>query len=249
MLINGLNKTTLLDYPGRVAATIFTGGCNFRCPFCHNAGLVLHATQQERISEEEVFLFLEKRKNILKGLCITGGEPTLQPDLPDFIQRVRELSYAVKLDTNGYNPTMLAYLLDNQLLDYVAMDIKNCPNKYAQTVGADKFPGGTNDFLSESIYESVQLLKDACIDYEFRTTVVREFHTKEDLLQIAEWIKGCPRYFLQNYEDNDHILAADSAETQIELFHGYEKAILEDVAEAIRQVPGMTGEVHLRGVE
>ena len=190
MLIVGLNKTTLLDYPGRVAATVFTSGCNFRCPFCHNGHLVLKPSALEVYSEGEVFSFLLKRRNVLKGVCITGGEPTLQADLPDFIRRVKELGYSVKLDTNGYEPEVLETLLKEKLLDYVAMDIKNCKEKYAQTVGLEGFETGR-------IEKSVALLKASGIDYEFRTTVVREFHEREDLRKIGMWLSGCARLFLQ----------------------------------------------------
>lgn len=258
MLINGLNKTTLLDYPGRVAATIFTGGCNFRCPFCHNAGLVLYPYQQEVISEEEILLFLSKRKNILKGLCISGGEPTLQRDLPDFINKVKEMGYLVKLDTNGSNPVLLLNLIKKGLLDYVAMDIKNCVEKYQLTTGIDKTFNKEKAFQIDQIKESVQILKTAQIDYEFRTTVVKEFHAREDLLKIADWIKGCPRYFLQQYEENDNIIAVDEAfqtedaEEQTgsaACFHGYEKEFLESVVRDIQMIFGAVGEVGLRGVD
>ena len=139
MLIAGFNKTTLLDYPGCVAATVFVGGCNFRCPFCHNGGLVLAPLSQKLYSETEILGLLEKRKSILKGVCITGGEPTLHADLPEFILKIKNLGYQVKLDTNGYAPEVLKGLLDDKLLDYVAMDIKNCPDKYAEIVGIDHF--------------------------------------------------------------------------------------------------------------
>ena len=154
MLIVGQNKTTLLDYPGRVAATIFTGGCNFRCPFCHNGDLVLKPSSLDTFSEEEVLSFLIKRKNVLKGVCITGGEPALQEDLPDFIKRIKDIGYAVKLDTNGYMPKILQNLIDDKLLDYVAMDVKNCRAKYGQTVGIENFD-------IQRIEESIKILADA----------------------------------------------------------------------------------------
>ena len=174
MRVLGLNKTTLLDYPGCVAATIFTGGCNFRCPFCHNRGLVVNPPTGQAVSEEEIFTFLQKRKNVLKGVCITGGEPTLQADLPEFIVKVRKMGYRVKLDTNGYKPEVLKGLMEKGLLDYVAMDIKNCPDKYEMMIGI----GESFDF--HKVEESVDLLLGGKVEYEFRTTVVKrcalEFH-------------------------------------------------------------------------
>ena len=178
MLIKGLNKTTLLDYPGRVAATIFTGGCNFRCPFCHNGDLVLKPSIQDAYSEEEVLSFLQKRKNVLKGVCITGGEPTLQADLPVFMEKVKKIGYDIKLDTNGYQPQVLAELIGDGLVDYVAMDIKNSKEKYPETAGL-------NDLQIEKIEESVELLAGATIPYEFRTTVVDELHDEESFRGIT----------------------------------------------------------------
>lgn len=236
MLIAGLNKTTLLDYPGRVAATIFTGGCNFRCPFCHNAGLVLTPSSEENYSKEDVFSFLKKRKNILQGVCITGGEPTLQADLPDFIKELKKLGYAVKLDTNGYHPRMLKELLDAGLLDYVAMDIKNAPAKYGLTTGTEL------DF--QKIEESVELLKTSGLDYEFRTTVVRELHDREDLQHIGQWIRGCPKYFLQQFTESEAVIGMQSGA----VFHAYDREEMEQLAEEVQQILGETGKVQLRGV-
>lgn len=240
MLILGLNKTTLLDYPGRVAATVFTGGCNFRCPFCHNGNLVLKPALQEAYSEEEVLSFLEKRRNLLKGVCITGGEPTLQADLVEFILKIKNLGYAVKLDTNGYEPAVLKELLLKGLLDYVAMDVKNCPEKYERTAGKE-------NFRIEKIEKSMALLKKSEIDYEFRTTVVRELHEKDDILKIGEWIAGCPHYFLQQYQDNENVMCA-LAKGQTESFHGYDKVEMKELAEALENISGMTGKVSLRGL-
>ena len=236
MLIAGLNKTTLLDYPGRVAATIFTGGCNFRCPFCHNAGLVLTPSSAENYSKEDVFSFLKKRRNVLQGVCITGGEPTLQADLPEFIKELKELGYAVKLDTNGYHPRMLEELLEAGILDYVAMDIKNAPAKYELTTGIKL------DF--RKIEESVNLLKASGLDYEFRTTVVRELHDKEDLQNIGKWIRGCPKYFLQQFKNSDTMIGMQGRTT----FHAYEKEKMEQLAEEVQKKLGNTGKVELRGV-
>ena len=197
MIIQGFSKTSLLDYPGHIAADVFTAGCNFRCPFCHNSDLVL--TPSTEYSEEEVLSVLKKRRSILEGVCITGGEPTLQPDLMDFMRKLRELDYKIKLDTNGYRPDVLRAVLSEGLVDYVAMDIKNSFPKYPLTVGM-------NDFCQENIKESISLLMNSNIDYEFRTTVVRELHTAEDLIDIAHMLKNCKQYFLQSFKDSGNVL-------------------------------------------
>lgn len=238
MLIVGLNKTTLLDYPGRVAATVFMGGCNFRCPFCYNRELVLEPTAGTSYSQEEVLAFLKKRKNILKGVCITGGEPTLQADLPDFIGKIRRLGYSVKLDTNGYKPEVLRRLLDKGYLDYVAMDIKNCPEKYAVTTGMNE---EGNRFDLGKIRESVSMLMDGDVDSEFRTTVVKELHTVEDMVKIGEWIKGCSKYYLQRF--------TDSGSTICEGYHGPDVETMKEMVQAIEGIPEMEGKVFLRGVD
>lgn len=197
MKISGLQKLTLLDYPGKMACTVFTYGCNFRCGFCHNALLVTEENS-DNISEDEFFSFLKKRQGILEGVCITGGEPTLQPDLIEFITKVRSLGYAVKLDTNGTNPHLLKSLIDENLLDYVAMDIKHSPDKY------DVICGCKVDM--DAIKESVSIIIDSGIDHEFRTTTVREYHTAEDFDAIAQWIKGDSKYFLQHFEDSGNLI-------------------------------------------
>ncbi|MCR4956932.1 MAG: anaerobic ribonucleoside-triphosphate reductase activating protein [Lachnospiraceae bacterium] len=200
MRIHGFSKTTLLDYPGHVACMVFTGGCNFRCPFCHNGDLVLHPDTAPMISEEEFFTFLKKRQNVLDGVCVTGGEPTLSPDLEDFIRKIRQFDLLVKLDTNGYRPQVLESLLKQHLLDYVAMDIKNSKEKYPMTTG---IPG-----LDVSpVDASVQLLLRCDIPFEFRTTVVKELHHVEDFTSIGEWIKGAPAYFLQCYKDSEQVIS------------------------------------------
>ena len=199
MIIHGFQKMTLLDFPGRVACTIFTASCNLRCPFCHNAGLVTRLDASEKIDENEIFAYLEKRRGILDGVCITGGEPTLQADLADFIRRVRSLGYAVKLDTNGTRPDVLAALLDEGLLDYVAMDVKNCPDRYAETVGIEGFD------LSP-IQASMDLLLGGTTDFEFRTTVTDEMHTPQDIGSLAARISGAPRYFLQPFVDSGNLV-------------------------------------------
>lgn len=213
MYICGLNKTTLLDYPEHLAATIFTKGCDFRCPFCQNSSLVLPERYPDTIPTEEILSFFKKRSSILEGVCITGGEPTLQKDLPEFIASVKELGLKVKLDTNGNHPEMLQYLLEKNLLDYVAMDIKNSPEKYPLTVGIP-------DFSTGKIEQSVALLRSASIPYEFRTTIVKELHTHADMHNIGKWLEGSPVLFLQSFEDSGEILreglSAHSMDTLLE---------------------------------
>lgn len=198
MILKGFQKTTLLDYPGKVACTVFTGGCNFRCPFCHNARLVTEQDREEQISEEEFFSFLKKRQGILDGVCVTGGEPLLQKDILPFLVRIRELGFLVKLDTNGSRPDVLQQILDAKLVDYIAMDLKNSKEKYAWTCGLDTYP--------EQIEQSIALIMQSGIEYEFRTTVVREFHTAEDMVSMAKWIEGAPRYFLQGFIDSGNLI-------------------------------------------
>ena len=220
MRINGFQKTTLLDFPGKVACTVFTAGCNFRCPFCHNASLVLHPKESECIPEEEILAQLAKRKKLLDGVCVTGGEPLLQPDLPFFLEKIKSLGLLVKLDTNGSNPERLKALIDQKLIDAVAMDIKNCREKYALTCGAE--------INLAAVEQSVQLLLSSKLPYyEFRTTVVREIHTKEDLEQIAKWIDGAKHYFLQGFQDSGDLISdgcsAYSAEEMNRLLHSVKR--------------------------
>lgn len=193
MVVDGLQKLTLLDFPGKLACTVFLSGCNFRCPFCYNAPLVFaEESACLKMPEEEFFQFLESRKGILEGVCITGGEPLLR-DLTDFVRSIRDLGFAVKLDTNGSFPDRLRALIEKDLVDYVAMDVKNCLAHYGETVGLAAFD-------TAPIQESINLLKEGRVPYEFRTTVCREHHTKEDFEKIAELLSGAPRYFIQNYE-------------------------------------------------
>ena len=204
MNIQGLQKLTLLDYPGRVACTIFTDGCNFRCPFCHNSDLVLHSTVRQGIapvlSHDALFSFLEKRQGILDGVCITGGEPLLQPDLEEMIREIRELGYLVKLDTNGSFPEKLAHLLEQGLIDYVAMDIKNCPERYRETAGLP------DHYDLTPIRDSVQLLMGGDVPYEFRTTIVREYHRPQDVVSMAQWIAGARQYYLQGFVESENVI-------------------------------------------
>lgn len=199
MKILGFQKTTLLDYPEHVAATVFTGGCNFRCPFCQNADIVYG--KLEEYAEEEILAFLQKRRRILDGVCITGGEPTLQPDLGQFIGKIREMGLKVKLDTNGYRPELLESFLKEGLVDYVAMDIKASREKYALAAGIDPM-----HFDLQRIENSVELLKQGEIPYEFRTTVVRGIHQIEEFEEIGQWLEGSSAYFLQSYNDGGAIL-------------------------------------------
>lgn len=200
MILCGYEKFSMVDFDGKIACTVFTGGCNFRCPFCHNAPLVVGNLKSQQIDESEVFDYLQKRKGLVDAVCVTGGEPTLQPDLCDFLAKVRSMGYATKLDTNGLRPDVLKAVLDDKLVDYVAMDVKNSPEKYAHTVGVQ------NVDMSK-ILNSIQLLKDSGIDFEFRTTLIKEFHTSDDVQKIAYLVSGAPRYFLQKYNDNDGCIA------------------------------------------
>ncbi|MDD3416958.1 MAG: anaerobic ribonucleoside-triphosphate reductase activating protein [Lachnospiraceae bacterium] len=199
MKIHGLNKTTLLDYPGRLAATIFLGGCNFRCVFCHNKSLVLSPDAEPTIPEEDIFHFLESRKNILQGICITGGEPTLWSDLPDFLEKIKRYDLPIKLDTNGTNPQMIKNLYKQHLIDMVAMDIKSSPDHYHEII---EIPF----FQIQPIEESADFLLHADIPYEFRTTVVKEFFTEQIFREIGIWLKGASSYYLQSFKDSDSVM-------------------------------------------
>ncbi len=198
MIIKGFQKLTLLDYPGKVACTVFTGGCNFRCPFCHNALLVTEMDDIE-YTEKEIFQHLERRKGVIEGVAVTGGEPLLQKDIERFLYELRCAGVSVKLDTNGSFPEKLKDILDLGLVDYVAMDIKNSKEKYALTIGLQSFDIST-------VEESIELLRNSEVDYEFRTTVTSNFHTVEDMRSIAQWLQGSPKYFLQNFVDSGMLI-------------------------------------------
>lgn len=204
MLICGLQKLSLLDFPEKLAATIFTGGCNLRCPFCHNAGLVTKLQESAAIPEQEVLAFLRSRIGKLDGVCITGGEPLLQPDLESFIEKVRDLGFAVKLDTNGCTPDRLGALLERGLLDYVAMDIKNSPSKYPETVGLSTFD-------SAPVFESARALMRSGVAYEFRTTLVSGFHTAKDMEELGVLLEGAEKYFLQSFKDSGDLVGFGTA--------------------------------------
>lgn len=199
MQIGGLQKLTLIDFPGRLAATVFLTGCDFRCPFCYSAELVLpqKIKNQPKISQKEFFDFLKDRKGLLEGVVICGGEPTINRNLAQFIKKIKDLGYLVKLDTNGSNPVMLKTLIDKKLIDYVAMDVKAPKEKYKEVVG---LLGCWTDKILRNIEKSINILKESKIDFEFRTTVIPNLLKKEDILKIAHWIKPAPKYFLQNFK-------------------------------------------------
>lgn len=195
MDILGIEKLSLVDFDGYVSATVFTGSCNFRCPFCHNSPLVLDYKNLPVIPEETILAYLEKRKGILEGLCITGGEPTLCKDLPDFIEKVKKLGFKVKVDTNGTNPEMIKSLAENGLADYFAMDIKNDKESYAKIIGFDSYD-------TRNVEKSVDFFLRGKVGYEFRTTLIKEYHEKNNLINIGNWIKGANKYFLQKFKDS-----------------------------------------------
>lgn len=199
MLISGLQKLTLLDYPGQVACTVFTGGCNFRCPFCHNASLVLPEQIPHDSSEEDILDFLKKRVGVLDGVAITGGEPLIHADMPAFLEKVRALGYKIKLDTNGSFPDRLEDIVRAGLVDRVAMDIKNSPELYGVTVGIQ----GVD---MNAIERSKELLLSGIVDYEFRTTVVKGLHTRDSIVGAARWIQGAKEYYLQQFKDSGNVL-------------------------------------------
>lgn len=221
--IGGLQRMTLLDYPGKVACTVFVSGCGFKCPFCHNKELVFVPENYEYYDPSEVMAFLKKRKGLLDGVCISGGEPLLQEDLKEFIREIRRMGYQVKLDTNGYQPDKLRNLLACGLVDYVAMDIKNCPARYAETAGLNQ-----DAFQIENIERSMEVLKQGGVPYEFRTTVVKELHTEEDLVNMAKWIGEAPVLYLQQFQEADSTIQTG--------LHPWPKEEMEAVLEKIRPI-------------
>ena len=208
-LICGFNKLTMVDFDGKMSATIFLGACNFRCPFCHNSSLVLDPNDNDKVSFNEIYDYLKLRRGILEAVCITGGEPTLYPDLKEMIVKIKELGYLVKLDTNGTNPGIVKELYKEGLIDYVAMDIKNSYSKYPITTGKKSID---NDPLKESI----EFLISSGIDYEFRTTLVKELHTLSDIKDIALMIKGAKKYYLQQFIDNGGCIVSGLHKVDIE---------------------------------
>jgi len=230
MKIYGLQKMTLLDFPGHVACTVFLGGCDFRCPYCHNFELACGKASPV-MEEDDLLSFLEKRKGLLDGVAVTGGEPTLSAGLDAFLRRVRQMGFLTKLDTNGYHPDILKKLLDEGLVDYVAMDIKNSPGKYAMTCGIDSVD-------MSRIRESIRLLVQGETDYEFRTTVVAQLHETEDFEQIGQLISGAKRYFLQQFTDRDTVPYGNLSAPDPDQMRTFAEA-------AARYVP----DTQLRGVE
>lgn len=218
MLIGGFQKMTVLDYPGKVACTVFFAGCNLRCPFCHNASLVTESWISG-VDEDEIFAYLEKRKGLLDGVCITGGEPLLNEEIEDFIRRIKDMGYLVKLDTNGTNPKMLRRLIENGLVDYVAMDIKNSAEKYAMTCGVKAV-----NFTK--IEESINLLIGGNIDYEFRTTVVEPLHTTEDIEAVGKLVKGAKALYLQGFVDSGELIGDG--------MRSADKATMQEMLEAVK---------------
>ncbi len=229
MQIQGLQKMTLLDFPGKVACTVFLGGCDFRCPFCHNGDLVV-GDAPAQWDTATLLDFLKKRQGLLDGVAITGGEPTLRPDLPDLLRAIRALGFATKLDTNGNHPAVLKTILDAGLVDYVAMDIKNSPARYGETIGVE-------NFSVDNITRSMELLQESGIDYELRTTVVDEFHDESSFRAIGPWIQGTKRYFLQCFTDRESVLQSG--------LHAPSEAELRQYLEIVQP---FVQEVSLRGV-
>ena len=218
MVIHGIQKLTLVDYPGHPAAILFTGDCNFRCPFCQNAPLVLSSSSEPLIADEEIFSFLTKRKGMLDGVVVTGGEPTLQKDLIPFLGRLKTLGYLVKLDTNGYRPDVLEKAMESGYVDYVAMDIKTSLDEYPVVAGIKNLD-------VSRIERSVELLKSGAVDYEFRTTVVEPLHHKENFEKIGELLKGCRRYYLQSFVDSGNIIGKNCFPPSQEQLKNYLKTV------------------------
>lgn len=214
--IAGFNKLSLLDYPGNMACIIFTKGCNFKCSYCHNSSLVLDK-KIPLILHDDIFAYLEKRKNILKGVVISGGEPTIQKNLVEFISKIKKIGYKVKLDTNGSNPEVLKELIKNNLVDYVAMDIKNVFEKYNIT---------TDSVVNiNNIKKSIEILKENKVDFEFRTTIIREYHTLEDIKRLIKYTRGY-KYYLQNFEDKDTVIKnglTPFTDVELEIINGYKE--------------------------
>lgn len=223
MIIKGLQKLTLLDYPEKCACTVFLFGCNLRCPFCHNASLVVKRQGDDgEITQKEFFEFLDERKGLLDGVTVTGGEPLLQPDVEDFIKNIKSRGFLVKLDTNGTNPEKLLSLIDKKLVDYVAMDIKNSYEKYPLTVGVDGFD-------TEKIKRSVEILLQNKVDYEFRTTVMKELFDESDFVKIAEQIKGAKKYFIQAFTDSGDVLCGAFTQPEKSLLDSYANIVCKTV--------------------
>ncbi len=222
MFVNGFQKLTVLDYPGKVACIVFTPGCNFCCPFCHNASLVTHVDKETFLDVDEVMSYLKKRQGIIDGVVITGGEPLLQDGIEDFIAQIKELGYSVKLDTNGSFPEKLISVVEKGLVDYVAMDIKNSKEKYGATIGLD-------NFQIAPIEMSVDFLLQGKVDFEFRTTIVEGFHTLDDIQDIVVWIKGAHKYFLQNFVDSGDLIKPELKPVSVDLLKEMQRKASESI--------------------
>jgi pyruvate formate lyase activating enzyme len=237
MEIKGLQKLTLLDFPGITGTTVFIGGCNFRCPFCQNSDLVVRELEQEaeKIDEDAFFAFLETRKGLVDGVCVSGGEPTIHHELPEFIAKIKLMGFKVKLDTNGSNPRMLASLIEDDMLDYVAMDIKNDEADYARTAGLP--PLLVHNVLAR-VCESIDILKESGIEYEFRTTAIRGYHTRESFAELGHLIEGAEKYYIQNFKDSGRVIE--------EGLSGFSREELEEFATAVEP---FVKHVELRGID
>lgn len=221
MIILGLDKLSLVDYPQKATAVVFTGGCNFKCPFCHNAGIVFG--REEPLTEDEIFDYLTKRKGLIDAVCVSGGEPTLHADLPEFIDKIKRMGFLVKLDTNGTNPKMLKSLIDNGKIDYVAMDIKNSIDEYGKTTGIyfQKY--------NDSVKQSIEILLKNRIPYEFRTTLVDELHSEKSIVELGKLIAGAERLYLQKFVDNENCISQGLSEVPFEIVEKYKDILLESV--------------------
>lgn len=226
MIICGIEKFSMVDYPDKICCTVFTGGCNFRCPFCHNGDLVIGDVKTNIFDEDKIFGYLEKRKGLVDAVSVTGGEATMQPDLDRFLRRAKGLGYLTKLDTNGLRPDALKRLLGEGLLSYVAMDIKNSPEKYAITTGLKNVD-------LDKINESMRLIKESGVDGEFRTTLIEEFHTADDMRKIADWVSGAKRYYVQGYKDSEGCIEHG--------FHAVSKQKAEDYLAFFKDKVGVVG--------
>ena len=243
MQIAAFQKLTLLDFPGKTACTVFTPGCNFRCGYCHNPELVLPERSPELIAEEKFFAFLDQRKGLLDGVCVTGGEPTLQKDLPEFLKKIRKRGFAVKLDTNGSEPVVIEKLFQARLLDYVALDIKASILRPSASPGAteDKSPDNYEKLtgvkgIAEKVRTSKNLIEQSGVDYELRTTLVREIHDEAEFGKILEFVRGTPKFFLQNFQASGGCL-----DPAFERMHGFTKAELEKMCERAKEFVGECG--------
>lgn len=226
MIIGGFLPTTMLDYPGRLACTVFTRGCNLRCPFCQNAALVLPAHFDDPVPEEEVLSHIKKRRNILEGVCITGGEPTLHADLPDLIRRIKDIDLPVKLDSNGSNPAMIKQLYEDGLIDMIAMDIKAAPSKYAMVCGL-------KDIDMAPYMESIRYIMECGIEYEFRTTLVKGLHDTSDMEEIGRLLSGAKAYTLQSYKKSDGVISV--IEGSADRFMTFSDEELDEMLKAVQK--------------